>query len=925
VLVEGAAGLGKSRLLLEVARRASDRSMKVLRGRAPAAEGDFPFAVAVRLFEGPLARAGESERNLLFEGAAGLARPLLVGQHGVEGDDGRPVPLSSTLHGLYWLAVNLAQRGPLLVCVDDLHWSDELSLRFLLYLASRLEELPIALVMSARPPGAEGDGESLAQLRATRGARRLGLCPLKREGVASLVRASLPQAEEEFCVVCAEVTRGNPFYVREVLLTVVEEEGLSATAGSAGRLRALVGASIAQAALFRLVGAGADAVALGRALAVLGDGAPLRQVAALAQLDFDAAAAAADALVDEDVLAPGELLAFAHSLIRDQVYRESPAQHRGIWHLRAARLLADEGAVPERVAAQLLLAPSTGDPWVVGVLRAAAQRARGEGAPGAAARYLQRALEEPAPSESRCALLVDLGAAEAAAGSGDAAVEHLTVALELEVDPGARAQIWRSLSGALAGAGQTQAAADALEQAIAEGTGRDLDTTYVLLADYLTTAMFEPGLRQRAFERAAPLLSASPSGSTAVERRLLAVMAMRSAQEAEPAQRAIELAGRAWGNGALLVDEGPDGPGWLMVCWALELAEDYTRARAVTSAAIDAARRLGSVHAFANASYFHGDSCYRQGHLADAQADAEQAIEAHRAGWRRYLVAALVLKANVLVERDELDAAEEALAIAEVHERASMFEHAWYQHARGRLELARSRPREALGNLEQAGRWLSEQLLVEHTLLPWRADAAQAALAIGDRERARALIEPSLAPAERAGTRVLHGRRLRVLGLVEGGERGIELLQQSEQRLTGTQALLEHAYALADLGGALRRAGRRSDSRPVLQGALDAAHRLGARRLEARARDELVTAGARPRRSQISGADALTPSEQRVARLAVQGMSNPQIAQALFVTPKTVEFHLRHVYQKLDISGRAKLAAALGAPQHSSQEPTAKD
>jgi DNA-binding CsgD family transcriptional regulator len=150
-----------------------------------------------------------------------------------------------------------------------------------------------------------------------------------------------------------------------------------------------------------------------------------------------------------------------------------------------------------------------------------------------------------------------------------------------------------------------------------------------------------------------------------------------------------------------------------------------------------------------------------------------------------------------------------------------------------------------------------------------------------------------------------------VLGLIEVGERGIELLERSAECLSATQASLEHAYALADLGAALRRAGRRVDSRGPLQHALELANRLDAVALARRTREELAATGARPRRELLSGVASLTPSERRIARLAAEGHTNPQIAQALFVTPKTVEFHLRHVYQKLDISGRGKLITAL--------------
>ena len=149
-------------------------------------------------------------------------------------------------------------------------------------------------------------------------------------------------------------------------------------------------------------------------------------------------------------------------------------------------------------------------------------------------------------------------------------------------------------------------------------------------------------------------------------------------------------------------------------------------------------------------------------------------------------------------------------------------------------------------------------------------------------------------------------------GAIAGGEEGIELLRRSAELLGGTRARLQHAESLIELGAALRRANHRKDAREPLREGLEVAHRCGAVPLEERALTELAAAGARPRGVMRSGVDALTPSELRVARMAGGGMTNREIAQSLTVTPKTVETHLRHVYQKLNVSKRTELAGALG-------------
>jgi DNA-binding CsgD family transcriptional regulator len=179
----------------------------------------------------------------------------------------------------------------------------------------------------------------------------------------------------------------------------------------------------------------------------------------------------------------------------------------------------------------------------------------------------------------------------------------------------------------------------------------------------------------------------------------------------------------------------------------------------------------------------------------------------------------------------------------------------------------------------------------------------------GDHDEALKLIESELEDARRAGEPRGIGIALRARGVLE---RDHEQLQEAVSMLAGSPAHLEHARALVELGGAMRRAGKRTASREPLRAGLDIAIGGGAARLAARAREELASSGARLRRERATGRDALTPSELRVARLAAEGLTNNEVAQALFVTPKTIDTHLGHVYTKLGISSRRALAAALG-------------
>jgi DNA-binding CsgD family transcriptional regulator len=208
-------------------------------------------------------------------------------------------------------------------------------------------------------------------------------------------------------------------------------------------------------------------------------------------------------------------------------------------------------------------------------------------------------------------------------------------------------------------------------------------------------------------------------------------------------------------------------------------------------------------------------------------------------------------------------------------------------------------------------RRLDELSGLDTPAIPSRACQALAHLQLGERDAARALAEEELQRARRWNTPSALACALRTAGLVEGSDRGIELLKQAVASVERSPAMYERARCLTELGAALRRAGQRRDARERLREALDLADRCGALRLASRARDELVALGARPRRAALSGRDALTPSERRVAQLAAAGLSNRDIAQALFVSLRTVEGHLTHTYMKLDISSREQLADAL--------------
>jgi DNA-binding CsgD family transcriptional regulator len=264
-----------------------------------------------------------------------------------------------------------------------------------------------------------------------------------------------------------------------------------------------------------------------------------------------------------------------------------------------------------------------------------------------------------------------------------------------------------------------------------------------------------------------------------------------------------------------------------------------------------------------------------------------------------------------LVEQGELEAAQAALEPMDAEAESGSLTAAVLRGARGRLRVAQGRVADGLADFLAVGELCERAGVTCPSFLPWRSDAALAQLALGDSEAAGKLAEEELELAGVFGTPRVQGVAQRAVGLVVGGVAGESLLRQAVASFDFADAKLDRARALTDLGAQLRRRNRRSEARELLREALNAAHRTGARLLAERAETELRATGARPRRVTLTGVDSLTASERRVAELASQDMTNREIAQALFVTARTVEGHLTNVFRKLQLSSRDELGDAL--------------
>lgn len=898
VLIEGPAGIGKTRLLGACAEEARARGVRVLRACGDEVAMEVPFA-GVRELLWPA-------RPPVLDGAAGLAAPVFDGSDGVV----EPDRVGGVLHGLYWLVANQAEELPLALLVDDVHWLDRASARFIAYLARRLDSLPVLLV------GAVRDGDDAAGTTAVlQGLAGMVLrpAPLSEDASSRLIRARLgPRAGEDLCRSCYEATGGNPFLL-QALTAALAEDGGRPTVELAGRVRAVGGGAVRRSVLLRLARLGSDCERLAQAMAVLAPGSPLRQGAALAGLERDAAQRAADRLRAAGLLEGAASLSFSHPIVREAIAAELAPSARAGLNLRAAEVLAGEGAPADRIAAHLLGAEPFGQPWVVDALRAAGRDALARGAPEVAATYLRRALGEPPSAELRLEVLRELGRAEKELPIGHD-FPALREALSLARDPGTHSAIALELAWGLAVTGRAWEVASLLEPEL--DTSLDAQTRQEIEALLLGTGSYLK-TTPRLWARAESQLRRARHGELR-EPVMLAALALVGSVAGLTAAEAAGYARLALQDRLLMRSLPAYGGAACALCWT----DDLVQAASALDAAIAEAQRRGSVPMFMAGSVQRGEVAFRAGELDAAEDHAQRAYELGAElgapGWAMMSLIPVLLERGR--DRDALSLID-TLALSEP----------WVMTWEGAIVLAyRGRARVSLGELS-AG--VADMLDADrrmgsggcHLSVPvdWVSAAAPALVRLGREDQARELAHRELVAARAYGAPRRYAIALSTCGLLDRGRQGLAWLRQAVELLEHSPARLEYARALVNLGTGLRQRGRREPARPPLSQALDIAHACGSTAVADRARSELFATGARPRRDAASGAAALTPAELRTARMAAEGLSNREIAQGLFVSTKTVEWQLTHAYAKLGIAGRAELAAALAGAQRSGHRETA--
>ncbi len=902
VTIDGPPGIGKTQLLQAARRFASDAGATVLAAGGSPFERGLPYATIRQAFAGP------ELSDVTLTSLAAAAREVLEPSSATAREERTLLVVDA----LYRATVDLCERRPLVLTIDDGQWVDPPSLRFLSYLARRLDGLPALVFYAHRSSGAGLGAELHESFWAGVDPLSLSLEPLGREATAKLVRAALGGADEDFCDGCYRSSGGNPLLIRE-LLRALAARGFEPSSEGLTTLEEIGPAAVAQTVNVRLGQLRPEARRLAEAVVVAGERAPLKLAADLAGLDEEETREAATELHRAEILAPAGSVEFVHPLIRDALAAKIEPLAAADAHRRAAALLRDRRAPAEAVASHLLHVEAGGEPWRVEILREAAAHAGDAGDEDTAIAYLRRALDEPPPEELRATILIELATAEYGI-DGEAADAHLEEALPLIRDERVRVTTEARLAAMRPGSAPSATMSRALA-AIAELGEEDHALRLQLLALVDTAAMLAPEPAEPPADVLREMRAEARSGGPGA-RALVASLGYRDAWANVPAAeilRRVEPAFSGEWTTSLEIEGGPLAVGFL----ALLAADSRITAR-VADEWIREGRRSGRHAALGGAKMLSAFAHLLRGALEEARAEAEESLEIC-AGWgmRGVPVAhAAAAACGAALAQGDREGARRALERADCSdaEAGSVGLHGLLA-CRAELRAADGETRIALTELLEVGERFERLGGRNPALLPWRSRAATLMVELDeDRDRAKRLLREELELAHEWGTPRAIGRTLTAMALLAAGEERIELLARALNALEPAPAPLERATALIALGGALHAERSPTEAREPLRQALETAAECGAEPLVERARGALFAAGGRPRRDAIRGPRALTRRERRVAELALAGRTNKEIAEDLYLVPRTVEGHLSNAYRKLGIKSRTELATALTEP-----------
>ncbi|MEV0179126.1 AAA family ATPase [Streptomyces sp. NPDC050625] len=847
LVFRGDAGLGKTALLTEIRRIAERRGCTVWSTRGGENLKSVPFNVVRQLLQPALVSLMPQEAREYLGDWYDIAGPAL----GITEPGERQADPQGVCDGLVAAVRRLAKREwPLVLLVDDAHWADQETLRWLTAFTERLDDLSVLVVVARRPGEVSGDSARyLDAIAATAGRPVSSLSALTPDATAGLTRATLGRhADAPFCREVWAVTGGNPYETVE-LLAKVQDSDLHPVEAHAGELRPLNRSARGGGLVARLEGLGIDATRFAWAAAILGTGITVDLVAQLATMSMDDAERCAQLLCGARILTEPDPAAarpddgdleFVHPLIASAVYNSIPEALCTAMHGIAAQVVTDSGRGAAAASRHLLQVHPDDDEELVEQLREAAREHLAVGAPDAARRCLERALVEPPVPEVHARVLYELGCATLLTAPATT-IDHLQSALGMPgLDGDERVDAVFRLSQALLHNDQLEEAVRTVEAEAARhepGPARLRLQAVHFMWEGIHGEAASPGRSERLAD-----LARTCTGRDNSERALLILRGFDAMTHGESVEEVVELCDRALVNGRLA-----PGLGWTDTEWGVELlmmlgsaytyADRLDRAESLFAEALRAYTTAGwSGGHLSLANAFLGLAYRRQGRLRDAETILRESLAlAERVGRGLPLYwSATCGLVDTLLARGHVD---EAWAVAERYGFAPPYPSTIVlpcpRSVRGRLLLAVGRTEEGINELEAAEKAAAARGGHHPVLAPWAVDLAKA-LAVQDPPRAARLATEARRQAERLGTDTAIGEALRCAAALETGQRAVRPAAQAVAYLEASPCQYEHAAARVEYGIASR-------SVAELNRGMALARSCGADGLVAQAREALET------------------------------------------------------------------------------------
>jgi DNA-binding CsgD family transcriptional regulator len=913
VLVGGEAGIGKTRLLAKVLEDAGRRHIQVATGRAEELEQTRPFGVLADAFgcarSSPDPHRAAIARLLATEGAGDQGLITVTSDPGLR---------FRVVDAFTDLVEGLALSGPLVIGLDDLQWADPSSLLTMGALARRLTDIPVGVIGCLRPSPRGAELNQLTSALEAVGARRVTLRPLGDAAVTGLVAQAV--AAEPGPRLLAEVAgaAGNPLFITELLGALAQEEAIATTGGRAEVAVAELPPTLRLTILRRVSFLPEPTLQALRSASILGSGFSITDLATVTGSPaVDLSVVLGEAIRASVLEDDGQRLRFRHDLIHDAIYQDLSGSVRQALHREAGQRLAQAGAPALQVAEHLSRGATAGDADAVTWLTRAARQAAPV-SPDVAADLLGRAVGLMSPGDpGRDELLAERASSlmwTEQIAETEATCRSL---LGRNLDPSLEGAVRICLGHALLASGRARDGLSAFEQAcqspLLPGTARAGAQAWasfvrVLLADL-------DGAEATAAQARPAAIAASDHLATSVAMVSLALVSHLRGNLGDALQIIDDAVRLADGSPGKLGHRYPIHPfrGFTLV--ALDRFDEATTTIETGSRISE---DLGTPWALVHYQLVRALERFLAGHWDDAVAELETdpgQASVPGAGYN------LLLRRSVLslirLHRNDLPGAQDAVGLApgqlpgtDPGYRSDWCAVDWYAWAQALLLEADGKPADALETLRDCWDQCARcGLAADYPVIG--PDLVRLALAVDDVGRALDVAAAVTGVASRNQVPWIAGAALHCQGLAENNP---DILGAAVTAYAHGSRPLGLALAAEDAGIAFARRGNVDRAAPLLDQAISLYERLDAARDLARAAAALRQVGIRRGRRVThtrarSGWQSLTAGERAVVDLVAEGLSNPQIAQRLYLSRRTVQTHLAHVFAKLHMTNRTQLAA----------------